>query len=91
VKASGTPIGYAVRHTEVILPAQLLPIGLMVAGKHENNLYGRVAGMERVERVHQHGTSFDGDKLLGQLTAHAEALASSDDNGVVVHDKPPPY
>ena len=57
----------------------------MVARKHEDNLYGGVAGVKRVERAHQHGTTFHWDKLLGQFAPHTKPLTSSNDDDVFVH------
>ena len=85
VEAGSTAIGNMVRHTEVVLTAQLLPIGLMIAWEHENNLYIGVKSMEGVERAHQHGTPLDGDKLLRQFAPHTEAFASSYDDSIFFH------
>ena len=85
MEAGDTTIGNEVRHVKLILSAQLLPVGLMVARKHEDNLYGGVVGVKSVERAHQHGTTFHWDKLLGQLTAHTQSLTSCYNNGIFLH------
>ena len=87
METGGTTIGNAVGHCKLILLAELLPIGLMVAREHKDNLYGMVTRVEGVERVHQHRTPSHWDKLLGQLSTHAEAFTSSYDNGVLFHLK----
>ena len=57
----------------------------MVTRKHQDNLDSAVAGMEGIERAHQHGAALDGDKLLRQFASHAQSLAAGYYNDVFVH------
>ena len=86
MEAGGTTIGNAMGYSKLVLSAELLPVGLMVVREHEDNLYGAITRMKGVERAHQHRTTLNRDKLLGQLTAHTEALAPGYDNGVLIHE-----
>ena len=74
-----------VRHAATDFAAEHRPIGLLVGGEDEDEAGRRVPAVERLERVHQDRFSLEGDELLRQRAAHAEATAAGDDNHVAVH------
>ena len=76
-------VGHEASGVEIVLPAQAAPVVLLLAGQHEHYLEPLRPGAEPPDGVHQYGQAAHGDELLGQPAAHAQALASGHDYGVV--------
>ena len=79
-----TTVGQLIRNIKRILRTQRPPIVLLLFGQHEDEVQLRVVVMKTLQRAHEHGTAADRQELLGYITAHARALATGDDDHIVL-------
>ena len=84
VEACLSAVGNGVGKVEPILTAQLAPVGLLLARQHYDDLQVGREVVERLESVHQHGLSANGQKLLGHVAAHAQPLTAGHYDGIVL-------
>ena len=87
VEACLSAVGELVGHAEVILLAELSPVGLLGFWQHEDDLQVSRIGPEALQRPHQHGPAPNGQKLFGNITPHPQALPACH-NDYIIHSLP---
>ncbi len=68
------------REGEGIVEAKLTPEILLVGREHKDDTDTRNGTLESFERAHQNGSSANWQELFGQVCAHAQPLASGNDD-----------
>ena len=71
MEARLTAIGDNVFHMEVVLPAQLMPIRLLVVWQHKDNAQLLAVVAKALQGVHEHRAPANWQELLRQVASHA--------------------
>ena len=67
----------------MIFLAKLQPVVMLVFRQHKDNLQRFAICTETLQRTHQDGLPAYWQKLLGNVSPHAQSLAASHDNDIV--------
>ena len=83
VETGFAAIGKGVGLREMVLIAECAPIVLLTLGQDQHHLHLLVVQEKTVDGAHEDGLSTNGKELLGDVTSHAESLATCyDDDGI---------
>ena len=85
VEAGAAAVGQLVADVELVLAAQLMPVALLFARQHQDDVQLFRVLAEAHQRAHQHRNAAHGQKLFGHIAAHAQALAARHNDDVVSH------
>ena len=83
VKARFSTISKLVVQREVVLFAELLPVGLLCLGQHKNYLQIPGVFVKTLQGPHQNRLPAYGQKLFGNVASHTQAFTACDDDDII--------